>query len=67
MATAEEGEDKDESFMPGLLGSWHLHTGSGSASCYAMRDRTKRKADGRTDVQPRESEKPLSRLPCADT
>jgi len=36
MATAEEGEDKDESFVPGLLGSWHIYTGSGSTSHYTM-------------------------------
>jgi hypothetical protein len=50
MAKAEKGEDKDKSFVSGLFGSWHLHTGPGSASHSTMRDSAKRQTDGRTDV-----------------
>jgi hypothetical protein len=52
MAKAEKGKDKTESFMPGLLGKWNLHTGTRSASHYTMRDCEKCQADGRIDVQP---------------
>jgi hypothetical protein len=42
MAKVEKRKDKDESFVPRLLGSGYIYTGSGSSPYYTMRDSAKR-------------------------